>query len=107
MKHRHGGKFGKNHGTLTDAAAVIADIGNTCPHVTRVIPGPISVPRASSGASRRVKAVVEGHALKLSVTRGASHQTLHMYATDNVAACQWIKAKAEAENFAFVSALLS
>ena len=99
MKTRSGGKFGKNHSTLTEAGAIIADIATKCEHVTRVIHGVITVPRGSSGSSRRVKIQQVGHALKLAVVAGASHQELFIYATDNLAALEFIKMGAEKENF--------
>ena len=103
MKKRNGGKFGKKHGTLTDAAVVIADIAHACPHVTRVLPGVISSPRGSSGSGRRVKVVHEGHALRLSVTGNASHQEIRIYATDKATACSWMKTRMEAKGFNFVA----
>lgn len=99
MKARSGGKFGKNHSSLTDAGAIIADIAEKCEHVTRVIQGVISRPRGSSGSSRRVKIQYIGHALKLAVIAGASHQELFIYATDKEAAMQYIRTGAEKENF--------
>jgi hypothetical protein len=104
MKQRHGGKFGKKHGTLTDAAVVIADIGNKCPHVTRVIPGVISAPRGSSGSSRHVKVTCKGHALHVSVSSNASHQQMHMYTSDKAQACKWMQAEIEKVGFKFVDA---
>ena len=99
MKTRSGGKFGTKHSTLTDAGAIIADIAAKCEHVTKVIHGVITVPRGSSGSSRRVKIQQVGHALKLAVIAGASHQELFIYATDKEAAQQYIKLGAEKENF--------
>lgn len=99
MKTRSGGKFGKNHSTLTEAGAVIADIACKSEYVTKVIHGVITVSRVSSGNSRRVKIQQVGHALKLAVVAGASHQELFIYATDKEAAQQYIKLGAEKENF--------
>lgn len=99
MKTRSGGKFGKNHSTLTDAGAIIADIAAKCEHVTKVIHGVIKVPRGSSEGSRRVKILQVGQALKLAVAAGASHQELFVYVTDMGAAQQYIKAGAEKANF--------
>lgn len=99
MKTRSGGKFGKNHSTLTEAGAIIADIAAKCEHVTKVIHGVITVPRGSSGSSRRVKIQQAGHALKVAVVAGASHQELFVYATDRDAAQLYIKLGAEKENF--------
>lgn len=99
MKTRSGGKFGKNHSTLTEAGAIIADIAAKCEHVTKVIHGVITVPRGSSGSSRRVKIQHVGHALKLAVIAGASHQELFIYATNNPATVEFIRAGAEKANF--------
>jgi len=99
MKYRSGGKFGKNHSSLTDAGAIIADIAVKCEHVTKVIHGVITVPRGSSGSSRRVKIQEDGYALKLAVTAGASHQELFIYATNKLAAVEFIRAGAEKAHF--------
>ncbi|MCR4285779.1 MAG: DUF2103 domain-containing protein [Candidatus Kaiserbacteria bacterium] len=99
MKTRSGGKFGTKHCTLTDAGAIIADIASKCEHVTRVIHGVITVPRGSSGSSRKVKIQLVGHALKVSVVAGASHQELFIYATDKMAAQEYIRAGAKEKNF--------
>lgn len=105
MKSRAGGKFGKNHSSITDAAVVIADIANACPHVKRVIHGVIRNSHRSSASSRRVKVSTGAHALRLSITVNASHQELYLFSEDHVAACDWMKPRAEEKGFTFVALL--
>jgi hypothetical protein len=79
---RSGGKYSGNHTTLTPAAALVCDIAHACPHVTRISPGFLKVGLKSANGNRRVKITEDGGQILLLVRDNASHQEIHVYATD-------------------------
>lgn len=99
MKTRAGGKFGTSHSTMSDAAAVVADMAAKCDLIKRVIHGPYATRRGSSGGSRKVKVTEEGHVLKVQVTSNASHQILYVHSDDRDAAKKYIEAGAKERGF--------
>ena len=105
MKSRFGGKWGTNHCTVTDAAATIGDIAIECPAVTKVVQGIITSSRKTSGSSRRVKILKDGHALRVAVTGGASHQVLYVYSSDSTKTVELIRVRAMKVHFNVTVAL--
>ena len=86
-KHsRSGGKYSGNHTTLIPAACTVCDIASACPEVTRISPGFIKAGLKSVNGNRRVKITRNGASILLSVRDNASHQEVHVYATDMHAA---------------------
>ena len=83
---RSGGKYSGNHTTLTPAAALVCDIAHDCPFVTRISPGFLKAGLKSANGNRRVKITEDGGQILLSVRDNASHQEVHVYATNMWAA---------------------
>lgn len=84
---RKGGKFTGNHTTLIPAAAIICDIADACTSVTKITPGFMKAGLKSVGGQRRVKITSKGNgAILLSIRDNASHQEVHVYASDIQAA---------------------
>ena len=82
-KHsRSGGKYSGNHTTLIPAACIVCDVASACPEVTRISPGFIKAGLRSANGHRRVKITRDGASILLSVRDNASHQEVHVYATD-------------------------
>ncbi len=79
---RSGGKFTNNHTTLVPAAAIVCDIANKCPSVTKITPGFIKAGIKSANGQRRVKITEKNGAILLSVRDNASHQEVYVYADD-------------------------
>jgi hypothetical protein len=79
---RSGGKYSGNHTTLIPAAAMVADIANNCPQVTRISPGFIKAGLHSVGGKRRIKITDHEGVILLSVRDDTSHQEVYVYATD-------------------------
>lgn len=83
---RSGGKYGGSHTTFISAAAIAADIAASCDVVTNIAAGIINTPRNKSGVRRNVKIVDVKGAIMLTVTEGAAHQEVRVYASDTQAA---------------------
>jgi hypothetical protein len=79
---RSGGKYGGTHTTVSDCAALVCDIADSCPDVTRISPGFIKAGLPSAGGQRRVKISVLSGKILLSVRGNINHQEVHVYATD-------------------------
>ena len=79
---RGGGKYSGNHTTLIPAAAILCDIANDCPSVTRISPGFIKSGLRSANGQKRVKIIDEEGAILLSVRDNSSHQEVHVYVND-------------------------
>ncbi|MFZ2252560.1 MAG: DUF2103 domain-containing protein [Minisyncoccia bacterium] len=87
---RAGGKFCRSHTTCIHAATIVADIAHSCEQVTKVSLGHITASRKSSGGIRRVKIRDDGKSLLLGVRDSASYQELRVYASDLLAAKNFI-----------------
>lgn len=86
-KHsRSGGKFTGNHTTLIPVAAIICDIADACPSVTKITPSFIKAGLNSVNGQRRVKITEKDGAILLSIRDNASHQEVYVYAKDKQAA---------------------
>ena len=79
---RSGGKFGGSHTTFIPAAAIAADIAANCDAVTNIASGIINIPQGKSGNRRHVKIVDVESGILLTVTDGAAHQEVRVYAGD-------------------------
>lgn len=78
---RSGGKF-SGHTTLIPAAVIVADIANSSDAVYRICPGFIKAGLKSANGHKRVKITRNQSHILLSVRDNASHQEVHVYATD-------------------------
>lgn len=83
---RSGGKYTGNHTTLIPLAALICDIAHACASVTKISPGFIKAGLRSVNGQRRIKITDQQGAILIAVRDNASHQQLHVYATDTQAA---------------------
>ncbi len=79
---RAGGKYTGNHTTLIPAAAMMCDIANLLPAVTRISPGFIKAGLRSVNGQRRVKIVDIDGGILLSVRDNTSNQEVYVYASD-------------------------
>ncbi len=82
---RAGGKYTGNHTTLVPLAASACDFAHQCAAVTKISPGFIKAGLGSTG-KRRVKITEQNGYLLLSIRDTSSHQEVHIYTTDVVAA---------------------
>ncbi len=80
--NRSGGKFSGSHTTVIPAAALIADISNDLPEVTKIALGFIKAGLASVGGQRRVKITKREGNILLSIRDNASHQELIVYSSN-------------------------
>lgn len=86
-KHsRAGGKYGGNHTTLIPTAAVVCDVANACPYVTKISLGFISTGLRPARGGRRVKITENGGAILLVIRDNTSQQEVRVYASDIQAA---------------------
>ena len=76
---RKGGKFGGDHTTLIDLAAVVADIAVDLPEVTTVSPGFIKNGAGSTGGSLRVKIADATGSVLLTVRQNRSVQEIRVF----------------------------
>jgi hypothetical protein len=79
---RSGGKYSGNHTTLTPLAAIVCDIADAIPQVTKISPGYLTAGLRSVNGQRRVKIVRKTRGILLSVRDNTSHQEVHVYADD-------------------------
>lgn len=87
---RLGGKFNGNHTTLTHLAAIVCDIAEKCPEVTKISPGFLTAGLRSVNGQRRVKIVQHPGMIFLSIRDNTSHQEVHVYASKVQPALEWI-----------------
>jgi hypothetical protein len=79
-KHaRAGGKFSGSHTSLIPAAAMLADLAQAQPEVTKIAPGFIKAGLRPTKGQRRVKISVRSGNLLLAVRDNTSHQELTIY----------------------------
>lgn len=83
---RSGGKFGGDHTTFIPAAAIAADVAESCHAVTNISPGIINTSRGKSGSRCNVKIIDVESGILLAVTAGSAHQEVRVYASDIPAA---------------------
>jgi hypothetical protein len=93
---RAGGKFTKKHSTVLSAAGIVADIAHRCEEVKKISLSIITSKR-TTGSRRRVKLIPGGHALKILVTDGASHQELFVFTKEIGKVIEYISHGARAE----------
>ena len=80
--HRAGGKFSGKHTTLTEAAAILADVAEQQVDVRKISLGYISPSLSSVGGKRRAKVKKRMGNLLVSVRDNTSRQEIVIY-TDN------------------------
>jgi hypothetical protein len=98
---RAGGKYTGNHTTLIPLAALVCDIAEACPAVTKISPGFIRAGLGSTGA-RRVKIQELNGYLLLSARDTSAHQEIHIYASSSAEAILAIAEGLKAEKIAVV-----
>lgn len=76
---RAGGKFAGNHTNVIPAAAIVCDLANRQPLVTRISPGFIKAGLRSVGGKRRVKFTPVPGGIHVSVRDNTSHQEVYVY----------------------------
>ncbi len=83
-KHsRQGGKYTGNHTTLVPLAALMCDIADASPYVTKISPGFIKAGLRSAGGNRRVKIIDSPTYILLSIRDNSSQQEVHIYTSDS------------------------
>lgn len=77
--HRAGGKITGSHTTVTDATAVVVDVAETLPSVTKIILGPMESTRCKRP---RLKFNPIQAGWKITVCGNTSVQTIYVYSQD-------------------------
>lgn len=80
--HRSGGKYSSNHTTVIPAAALLTDIADLQPEVTKISLGYIKAGMPSIEGKRRAKITERQGNLLLSVRDNTSHQEIVVYTDD-------------------------
>ena len=88
---RAGGKFTGNHTNVIPAAAIVCDIAERCPDITRISPGFIKAGLKSVGGKRRIKCTPRPGGFLVSVRDNTSHQEVAIYTTNTQAAITFLK----------------
>lgn len=84
MEKRAGGKFSGNHTTLTDLAAILADIAVKLPDVRKISPGFIRMNEGTGRAERRVKFIdKDGGGVLLKIRQNCSVQEVFIMTDDS------------------------
>lgn len=82
LEKRNGGKFSGNHTTLTDLAAVLADVAVKLPSVRRISPGFISAGQGTGKGERRVKFLDKNGGVLLVIRQSHTIQDLWIITDD-------------------------
>ena len=82
MEKRSGPKFGGDHTTFIDLAAVVVDIAVRRPEVVKVSAGFIQTGKGSTGGSQRIKFARMNGGLLLTVRQSRSVQEVRVFTRD-------------------------
>lgn len=96
---RSGGKYGGAHTTLTHTAALVANIANKSPLVSKISPGHINPGKGRGRSKRRVVIVMLMTCVKLNIKGDGGVQEVRVFGSEMRQIASWLQDQLAQDGF--------